>query len=143
MSRNRKSRSAVGIGLSTLVTIMVAVLLTTFSVLALVSARADLRLSNKVVASTQAYYVADAEAEQWLASLDARVSDYRATSGSGLAGSLAAAGYRVDTAGDGSLRIASSFSIDEGRNLEVELALDTKGEITILRWQTVAGPRER
>jgi hypothetical protein len=133
MSKRAGSRSAVGVGLSTLVTIMVAVLLTTFSVLALVSARADLKLSDKAVVSTQGYYAADGEATQWLADVDAVVREGGADS----AEALAAAGYTVTTTDDGRTGLSTSFAIDEKRDLIVEIALDSAGETDILRWQTV------
>jgi hypothetical protein len=137
MSKRVASRSAVGVGLSTLVTIMVAVLLTTFSVLTLVSARADLRLSSRAVASTQSYYAADGEAEHWLAAVDAFAQEGHAD----LGGDLGAAGYQVSATEDGRVKLAEVFSIDEKRDLVVEIALDTTGEIDILRWQSV--PRDR
>jgi hypothetical protein len=133
MSRKRLSRSAVGVGLSTLVTIMVAVLLTTFSVLTLVSARADLRLSTKAVESTQAYYAADGEAQRWLAAVDGIIREAQGDP----ATELSAAGYQVDTADGQQPRLAEAFPIDDKRDLAVEIALDSSGEIDILRWQTV------
>jgi hypothetical protein len=133
MSKRVASRSAVGVGLSTLVTIMVAVLLTTFSVLALVSARADLRLSNKVVESTQSYYAADGKAEQWLADVDAFIREGHAD----LEGDLFAAGYQVVVASDGQMQLTEEFAIDDKRDLVVEIALDRTEEIDILRWQSV------
>jgi hypothetical protein len=132
------------VGLSTLVTIMVAVLLTTFSVLALVSARADLRLSDKATDSVEHYYVADGEAEQWLAAVDALARQERSELPPGnnsaalsmLVEALSSAGYEAVGADDGRVRVAETFVIDERRDLIVEIALDTTGEIDILRWQT-------
>jgi hypothetical protein len=162
MSARSRSRSAVGVGLSTLVTIMVTVLLTTFAVLTLVSARADLKLSNKTIESTQSYYAADSEAEEWLAALDAFARDEHGDLVADLSAagyqSVATAGARVDdAAGDGSggdaagaggdgvlvgddgrIRVAATFPIDEKRDLIVEIALDREGEIDILRWQSVS-----
>jgi hypothetical protein len=134
MSARRASRSAVGVGLSTLVTIMVAVLLTTFSVLALVSARADLRLSSRVATSTQSYYAADGKAEQWLAEVDAFAQRGHAD----LAAALLAAGYETGVTDDGRVQLATAFPIDDKRDLIIEIALDNAGEIDILRWQSVS-----
>jgi hypothetical protein len=116
---------------------MVAVLLTTFSVLALVSARADLRLSDKAVSSTQSYYAADSEAQRWLADVDVFVREGHAD----LEGELAAAGYQPLTTDDGLVGLAESFSIDDNRELAVEITLDRTGEIDILRWQTTLKQR--
>jgi hypothetical protein len=134
MSKKAASRSAVGVGLSTLVTIMVAVLLTTFSVLALVSARADLRLSSRVATSTQSYYAADGEAEQWLAEVDAFARGGHAD----FTADLLAAGYQVEVRDDGHVRLAETFPIDDKRDLIVEITLDSAGEMDILRWQSVS-----
>jgi hypothetical protein len=132
MSTRLASRSAIGVGLSTLVTIMVAVLLTTFSVLALVSARADLKLSNKVVESTQSYYTADSQAEQWLANLDAVV----ATGHPDLVEGLTLAGYTATAIEDGRVLVAEVFFLDTNRDLVVEVAFDSAGNRDILRWQS-------
>jgi hypothetical protein len=138
MSKRAVSRSAVGVGLSTLVTIMVAVLLTTFSVLTLVSARADLSLSEKAVTSTQTYYAADGKAEQWLAKVDTFVQQTH----DDLVGDLTAAGYQPSVDDNGQLKIATTIPIDDKRDLIVEVALDSAGEMDILRWQSVPKPRE-
>ncbi|MDR2587101.1 MAG: hypothetical protein LBC23_02415 [Coriobacteriales bacterium] len=143
MSKRITPRSAVGVGLSTLVTIMVAVLLTTFSVLALVSARADLRLSDKATDSAEHYYAADGEAEQWLADMEAFVRNNRghlewgdSAALSALADKLSAAGYKATVDNSGNVHLTETFAIDERRDLIVEIALDTVGETDILRWQT-------
>jgi hypothetical protein len=137
MSGRNASRSAVGVGLSTLVTVMVAVLLTTFSVLALVSARADLRLSEKVIESTAGYYAADGEAEQWLADVDMLIQQEEGD----LADALLSAGYQVDTTDEGRTVLTESFNIDSNRDLIVEIAVDKTEGIDILRWQSL--PRQR
>ncbi|MCL1847810.1 MAG: hypothetical protein FWF91_07600 [Coriobacteriia bacterium] len=138
------SRSALGVGISTLVTIIVAVLLTTFAVLTLVTARADLRLSTRATESTQNYYAADSEAERWLADLDALVEEERVQERSpeqglthaSLGSRLAAAQYTVQTTEDGGLLVRRSFSIDERRELVVEILIDTDYRLEVYRWQT-------
>jgi hypothetical protein len=134
MSEKTRSRSALGVGLSTVMTVMVVVLLTTFSVLALVSARAELRLANRAVESTQNYYAADGEAERWLADLDAFIQEERDDRD----GDLASAGYQVSSTDDDRTKLTESFTVDNRRDLIVEVALDRAGEMDILRWQTVS-----
>ena len=134
MSAGSKPRTAIGVGITTLVTIIVAVLLTTFSVLTLVTARADLRLSNKAIESTESYYAADSAAEQWLAILDNFVIRGHAD----LLKNLNSAGYKVTTAGDGRILITESFSMDDKRDLLVEVAIDSSGRIDILTWKTIS-----
>jgi hypothetical protein len=110
-AKRRASRSSLGVGMATLVTIMVAVLLTVFSVLTLVSAHSDLLLSSKAIQATQAYYLADSQAEQWLAEVDAIVSQE-------VAGSTTAAYNAVGTGGDAAAgngaATASSTAADNG-----------------------------
>jgi hypothetical protein len=132
MSEKTRSRSALGVGLSTVMTVMVVVLLTTFSVLALVSARAELRLANRAIESTQNYYAADGEAERWLADLGAFIGEERDNRD----GDLASAGYQVSSTDDGRTKLTESFIVDDRRDLIVEVACDEAGEIDILRWQT-------
>ena len=134
MSPASKPRSAIGIGITTLVTIIVAVLLTTFAVLTLVTARADLRLSNKAIESTQNYYAADSQAEQWLAELD----DFFSRDHEDLAVAIALAKYKVDTASDGRMLVFEQFVIDDKRYLLVEVAVDSYGKLDILTWKSVA-----
>ena len=135
MSAQGKSRWAIGVGIPTLVTIIVAVLLTTFSVLTLVTARADLRLSEKAIESTQNYYSADGQAEHWLAELDGFV----AKGHEDMAADLAAAGYRVvGITGDGRLLVRQTFSLDAGRELAVDISIKTDGRLDVLAGQTVS-----
>ena len=134
MTPASKPRSAIGIGITTLVTIIVAVLLTTFAVLTLVTARADLRLSNKAIESTQNYYAADSLAELWLAELD----DFFSKDHEDLAVAIALAKYKVDTASDGRMLVFEQFVIDDKRYLLVEVAVDSYGNLDILTWKSVA-----
>ena len=134
MSAGSRPRTAIGVGITTLVTIIVAVLLTTFSVLTLVTARADLRLSNKAIESTQSYYTADSEAEQWLAVLD----NFVIRSHVDLLRDLNSAGYKVSTAVDGRILVTESFFMDSKRDLLVEVAIDSNGRIDILTWKTIS-----
>jgi hypothetical protein len=132
MSRRTGGRSAIGVGIATLVTIMVAVLLTTFSVLTLVTAGADLRLSEKTVQSAENYYLADGDAEQWLADLDA----FLAGNSRPTTADLSSAGYKTGTAENGGITVVEEFPIDDIRELSVEVALGRDGTIDILRWQS-------
>ncbi|MDR1016100.1 MAG: hypothetical protein LBL67_01335 [Coriobacteriales bacterium] len=68
-SRRLKAQTAFGMGIPTLLTILVVVLMTTFAVLALVSAKADRSLSTQAAAYDAAYYAADGQATAWLARL--------------------------------------------------------------------------
>lgn len=137
-AQRRASRSALGVGMATLVTIMVAVLLTVFSVLTLVSARSDLRLSSKAIESTQAYYQADSQAEQWLAEVDGIVSQ-AVSSGTDIAVALGDQGFWATTASDGQILLTQDFPIANNRKLVVELAINSSGSVTVQKWQVVTG----
>jgi hypothetical protein len=134
MSARSGSRWAIGVGIGTLVTIAVTVLLTTFSVLALVTAHADLRLSNKVIESTQEYYVADGQAERWLAQLD----DFVAREHVDLVGALSAEGYTTSPDDDGGVLITQTFSINTNKEIIVEVIIDKDGGLAVVKWQTNA-----
>jgi hypothetical protein len=89
----KKQRSAMGIGVTTLVTILVVMLLATFSVLSLVSARSDLNLSEMTIRSASDYYDANNEATRWYAQLDAIcVANSAAAANNGASASAGAAG---------------------------------------------------
>jgi len=118
---NSKPRSAVGLGITTLVTIMVVVLLTTFSVLALVSARSDLKLSTMAQESARQYYAANAAAERWLAEQDSAP---------------------LPPGDQEPQPISQSFAIDDNRQLQVTILRNADGTITIQQWQTVATSSE-
>jgi len=134
MDERKKPRSALGVGITTLVTIVVAVLLTTFSVLALVTARADLRLSNRAIESSQSYYAADGQAEQWMATLDSFTNQNKAN----LLNSLTAGGYAATPKDGNWIVIDKRFSIDTTRDLLVEVAVNSNGELDVLKWQTTS-----
>ncbi|MDR2035614.1 MAG: hypothetical protein LBP91_02935, partial [Coriobacteriales bacterium] len=118
-----KKRSALGIGITTLVTIIVVVLLTAFAVLSLVSARSNLKLSEMALTQTEKYYAADNEATVWYAELDA----FAAT----LAGApdeyeeqLRGGGYDASVTNEGELRVSKGFNINEHRTLMVTIAVN-------------------
>lgn len=62
--------SGVGVGGSSILVIFVLLCLTTFATLSMVSAGADLRLTDRTVETVQEYYAADARAEEILARVD-------------------------------------------------------------------------
>lgn len=67
----RHSRTGLSIGVSSILVIFVLLCLVTFSVLSLVSARADKALSDKNTAHLKAYYAAETTAYETLAKIDA------------------------------------------------------------------------
>ena len=69
MDSRKKQSSFSSIGITSLVLIFVMLCLLTFSVLSLVTARADLRLSQKIAERTSAYYDAENRANDILLSV--------------------------------------------------------------------------
>jgi predicted metalloprotease len=132
-TEKRKGRSAIGVGVTTLITVLVVLLLATFSVLSLVSSRSDQSLSLMAVESVTQYYEADAAAVEWYAEL----SDFLgAHTSSNWGDSLRTRGYTVSTEGD-EVRVSAGFSMGSYRELAVSVAVLHDGSAEIRRWQTV------
>ncbi|MCL2339527.1 MAG: hypothetical protein FWC59_01320 [Actinomycetia bacterium] len=131
-----RPRATIGVGVTTLVTIFLFLLLTTFSVLSLVAANYDRDLSNRVLAASTDYYAADNQACQWLADLQDVLNNQ---SPENWPNSLAASapGVRVEaTDPAGSLLVSRSFPINGTLQLSVRLQISADGQITILSWRS-------
>ena len=75
MKTNQRQNSiSSGVGIPSLLLIAVILCLTAFGVLAYVSARADLKLTDAGVETTQAYYAAHHDAQELLSRLDERLA---------------------------------------------------------------------
>ena len=77
MDSRKKQSSFSSIGITSLVLIFVMLCLLTFSVLSLVTARADLRLSQKNAERTSAYYDAENRANDVLLSVISCIEEYK------------------------------------------------------------------
>jgi flagellar basal body-associated protein FliL len=130
-----QKRSALGVGIITLVTIMVVLLLAAFSVLSLVSARSDLRLSEMSTTQVQSYYAADSEATAWYAELDAFAAQLSGSPES-YEEQLTLAGYLAESTADGELRVSRGFAINDTRTLMVTIAVNDERTTTIRQWQS-------
>jgi hypothetical protein len=124
-----------GVGVTTLVTIMVVLLLTVFAVLTLASARSDEHLSQMAANAVSDYYAADGEATTWYATL-AEAAKGKDTEANVLA--LATEGYTVTRASNGGLIVKNSFAMGVNRQLMVTVQIDGNGGCTITQWQTSA-----
>lgn len=128
----------VGLGGASILVVLVALCLMTFVALSLASAQADLRLSQRTAQAAQAYYAADAVAEERVDAVLAAAQKEHWTQ------ALAREGCRV-TADNGAAKVAFDVTLDQSKTLEVELelALDETGAPTgswrRTRWQAVAG----
>ncbi|MCL2631974.1 MAG: hypothetical protein FWD45_02635 [Coriobacteriia bacterium] len=135
---NIVKKSGIGFGVTTLVTILMVLLLTTFSVLTLVSARYDHNLSRMTMDATGNYYAADREACEWLAELSDLVdsSDH-----ADLIDLIAAASpdavVAISESGD-LLLVTRSFSIDNRNQLRVSIAIMADGRLTVVEWASIS-----
>lgn len=134
-SADKKKRSALGIGVTTLVTIMVVLLLASFSVLSLVSAQSNYHLSQMAVDQAEMYYAADTEATLWYADLDAFANQLAGEPDS-FATQLADEGYIVEVTSAGEIRVLHEVVISERRNLMVTVAVNEDRTTTIRQWQS-------
>ena len=134
LPENPKGRSAIGVGVTTLITVLVVLLLATFSVLSLASARSDQHLSLMAAQATTEYYEADAAAVEWYAELSEFLASTRS---SDWAKTLDNAGYEVNTVGE-EVRVSAHFSIGSHKELAVTVAVARDGSAMIRRWQSVS-----
>ena len=133
---SKGQRSAMGIGVTTLITVMVVMLLATFSVLSLVSAKSDMSLAHMASQATSDFYAADSMAVSWYSELDAFVQN-RLNEQVNWRDTLAAAGYNVSQTNKEEVIVSTSFTIGQKRELWVSIAIASDGSSTIRQWQTV------
>ncbi len=147
---NEKARRGqpplIATGITSLVLVFVLLCLLTFAVLSLVSAQADLRLSQKSAARTTAYYAAENAANDLLLALipvlDANAGAPDAESY--YAAVQAGAADMESLAFDGQGRVSFQVPLGEQQILAVELELLHRpaadgAHYRILRWQAVTG----
>jgi len=143
------------VGGSSIVVIFVILTLTTFATLSLVSARADQSLGRKSVEATEAYYAADARAEEILAEIDMLLQEHSVHGTPEFAVRAAlvlASGSPVvfevldDMIGPGdtSLTIRYSVQINDIQHLDVELELraDFSSRYEVKQWRLITDPGE-
>lgn len=104
-------------GGSSLLVVFAVLCLTVFALLTISTVEAGGRLSQKAVASVEAYYLADAQAEELLAQLRA--------------------GKTVEGVSYSNGMYSYEVPIQEGQRIQVKLRL-TGTEVHILQWKTVS-----
>lgn len=128
-----KRGAGINVGGASILVIFIILCLTTFATLSLVSANADLRLTEKAAKATTEYYAADTRAEETLALIDAMLQDRRLLAAgpeayaSAVIGGLpsAAPNVSVEPPGDGFLTVHFSEPINENQELAVTLRIPT------------------
>lgn len=118
-------------GVSSIIAILVILVLVVFSALSIVTSKADLTLAQKTADGVMAFYSADAAAEDKMAEVAAAIQ-----ADDGWRASLSQNGYAISSATGGTL-IAYTVSIDENRNLNVELLAGENAGLTRKLWQVV------
>lgn len=106
---SEKHSSPVGVGVLTILTVLLTLALAVFSVLTYSSAKADMALSNRNAETVTAYYAADAEALR-------QKADF--------------------LAGDGD-EYESTIPMTEAQSLYIHLLRENDGSCTVLAWKTV------
>jgi hypothetical protein len=132
MAGQKKAGAVMGVGVTSLLTIMAVLLLTSFAVMSLLSANSDLDLSRKASQAVTDYYAADGQAEEWWMDLNEALEGRQG----GAAEKLRAAGFDVDDSGD-SLIVRRKFPMGGKKNLEVQVSVSESGDASIECWQSV------
>ena len=112
--REEKASSPIGVGVLTILTVLLVLALAVFSVLTFTSAKADLALSRTNAETVSAYYAADAQAK-------ARMADFMAGT---------APEYE------------ETIPMTDAQSLHIHLRRQTDGTCAVLAWNTVANERE-
>jgi Tfp pilus assembly protein PilX len=133
-----KPRPGIGLGITTLVTIFMVLLLTIFSVLTLATAEYDSRLSRQAIDASGEYYAADDAACQWLADVSTLLEStpperWAAAISSTNADSITS----PRTEDSGQLLVSRSFPINQRLELKVGLSISADGNITIIEWRSI------
>lgn len=134
MSHNTTPPS--GIGLVSLFTVLMVLCISVFSVLSLVSARADWRITQRNAEAVTDYYVADAAAAQAAATLADRLwpagterpDSHTVASGLETICHLTA---QVTARGDG-LTVTFSLPVDDLRRMDIEISMPQGGQCQFL-----------
>ena len=134
-----KGRSAFGVGVTTLITVLVVMLLATFSALSLAAARSDLNLSKMAAQATTDFYLADSEAAVWLVEFDEFLLQNEPTVDNDWATILADAGYDVvEVTSCGGVVVNETFAIDSNRELLIVVIIDGYyGTTSVIAWQII------
>lgn len=109
-----KASSPIGVGVLTVLTVLLVLTLAVFSALTYTSARADLALSRTNAGTVTAYYAADADAAQLLADFREGLED----------------------------ELETTLPMTESQSLYVHFVRDTDGTVRILAWKTVSAQEE-
>lgn len=129
---SKRHNNIIGPGGVTVITVFVVLCMTIFAVLSLITARTDANNSRKRVAAVENYYTADCEATDKLGDITVITANSSITD---LDEALRQNGFGFTVQED--LRIVSyNVDIDENQRICVEISIDSKRQIKILKWKT-------
>ncbi|MEG1895592.1 MAG: hypothetical protein RR162_05070 [Oscillospiraceae bacterium] len=143
---SQRAKTSVGVGASSVLVIFVVLCLVTFSVLSLVSATADKKLSDKNITHMEEYYSAQAAAYKTLEELDKTLSQAyingSATYVDDVKTQLSGKENLLVEQQDGKLTVTYTTRISDTQALLSEIGVKapteaTDGFYTIEKWQTI------
>ena len=140
-SKMRRRSFGTAMGITSIIAILVILVLVVFSALSLITAKADLNLSQKTADNIKEYYAADSEAEMIIADF----GDILESGGTGKINNIDFARYGgAFTAGkdysysDADDTLKFTVDIDDSRELKIEVQYKDNGQIQEkLLWQVV------
>ncbi len=126
-------QGAVRIGPVSILVVIIVLCLAVMAVLAFTTSEAEKSITMRQEESTTALYANEAEAQKFLAGLDAALADAR-RSGASVNTALVALGLPDDARyEDGVLTVA--FVQDNGRRLDIKLRIATTASYEIMEWR--------
>jgi hypothetical protein len=145
-TNQRRGAASPGTGIASLLLIAVILCLTAFGVLAFVSARADLKLTDANAQTVKSYYAARGTAQKALAQLDELLLEKQSVGGDYATGALAAALSLPNGEENTDGTVSYTFPLSEETALAVTVRLEPTGadtRYTVLSEQIVeSGVRE-
>lgn len=133
MKTSDRNDTLVAVGIPSLITVLVVMLLGCFCVLSLIAARNDGKLSQKAADAISRFYEADLEATQRLAELKELISSGEEP---------AQHGFELQTI-DGQEYICYNVPVDEYNSLYVEIFFEHENNtLTVTKWQTANNAEE-
>lgn len=122
-SKVRKRSFGTTMGITSIIAILVILVLVVFSTLSLITAKADLNLSQKTAENIKAYYDADTKGEIVISETSDIIS-----SGSNITSYASSNGYTYESTGSGGL-LTFTITIDNSRELSAKVLFDGSGNV--------------
>ena len=128
----KRATAAIGLGVTSLLTVMAVILLTSFALLSVLSANSDMLMSEKAAQAVKEYYAADCQAETWWMQLKQTIDN---GDESPIDVKLNQAGFETELI-NGEYLVNKTFSVGDKKNLTVSASVSESGESRIVLWQS-------